>query len=230
MKQIRTYLRSVKDERKAFLRTIGRRIHREVTSKDQWLRVTTLGCCREVGRAAFLISTPESKILVDCGEKPGNIANGTPYLYVPEIYPLDSLDAVVLTHAHLDHCALVPLLYKYGYEGPVYSTAPTRDLSTMLQLDYLDVVRKETDKIPYTSNEVRTYMKHSITLNYGSVTDIAPPDVKLTFHNAGAYPRLGHRALPYRRGGSTTSRSPATSTTRRRGSSPPRQSRPSPPA
>jgi len=184
VKQIRTYLRSVKDERKAFLRAIGRRIHREVTSKDQWLRVTTLGCCREVGRAAFLISTPESKILVDCGEKPGSTANGTPYLYVPEIYPLDSLDAVVLTHAHLDHCALVPLLYKYGYEGPVYSTPPTRDLSAMLQLDYLDVVRKETDKIPYTSNEVKAYMKHSITLNYGSVTDIAP-DVKLTFHNAG---------------------------------------------
>ena len=184
VKQIRTFLRSVKDERKAFLRKIGHRIHREVTSKDQWLRVTTLGCCREVGRAAFLISTPESKILVDCGEKPGSATNGAPYLYVPEIYPLDSLDAVVLTHAHLDHCALVPLLFKYGYEGPVYSTPPTRDLSTMLQLDYLDVVRKETDKIPYTSNEVRTYMKHSIALNYGNVTDIAP-DVKLTFHNAG---------------------------------------------
>ncbi len=184
VKQVRTYLRAVKDERKTFLRTIGRRIHREVTSKDQWLRVTTLGCCREVGRAAFLISTPESKVLVDCGEKPGSTTNGTPYIYVPEIYPLASVDAVVLTHAHLDHCALVPLLFKYGYEGPVYATPPTRDLSAMLQLDYIDVVRKESDKIPYTSNEVKTYIQHSITLNYGSVTDIAP-DIKLTFHNAG---------------------------------------------
>ncbi|HOD85886.1 MAG TPA: beta-CASP ribonuclease aCPSF1, partial [Methanoculleus sp.] len=184
VKQIRAYLRSVKDERKVFLRKIGRRIHREVTSKDQWLRVTTLGCCREVGRAAFLISTPESKVLVDCGEKPGSTTNGTPYLYVPEIYPLDALDAVVVTHAHLDHCALVPLLYKYGYDGPVYSTPPTRDLAAMLQLDYIDVVRKETDRIPYSSNEVKAYIKHSITLNYGSVTDIAP-DIKLTFHNAG---------------------------------------------
>ncbi len=184
VKQIRTFLRSVKDERKTFLRAIGRRIHREVTSKDQWLRVTTLGCCREVGRAAFLISTPESKVLLDCGEKPGSVNNGTPYLYVPEIYPLTSVDAVVLTHAHLDHCALVPLLFKYGYEGPVYATPPTRDLSAMLQLDYIDVVRKESDKIPYTSNDVKKYIKHSITLNYGSVTDIAP-DIKLTFHNAG---------------------------------------------
>ncbi|MDD1669316.1 MAG: beta-CASP ribonuclease aCPSF1 [Methanomicrobiales archaeon] len=183
IKQIRQYLRSVKEERKTFLRAIGRRIHRETTSKDEWVRVTTLGCCREVGRAAFLISTPESKILLDCGEKPSN-ANGTPYLYVPEIHPLAGLDAVVLTHAHLDHCALVPLLFKYGFDGPVYSTPPTRDLSAMLQLDYLEVIQKEAGKIPYTSTDVKNYIKHSITLNYGAVTDIAP-DIKLTFHNAG---------------------------------------------
>ena len=147
------------------------------------MRVTTLGCCREVGRAAFLLTTPDSRVLIDCGEKPDN-SNGTPYLYVPEIHPLAQLDAVVLTHAHLDHCALIPLLYKYGYEGPVYSTPPTRDLSAMLQLDYLDVINKEDRKIPYSSNEVKTYIRDSITLNYGSVTDIAP-DIKLTFHNAG---------------------------------------------
>jgi KH/beta-lactamase-domain protein len=183
IKQIRQYLRSVKEERKTFLRAIGRRIHREATSKDEWVRVTTLGCCREVGRAAFLISTPESKILLDCGEKP-SAANGTPYLYVPEIHPLSGLDAVVLTHAHLDHCALVPLLFKYGFDGPVYSTPPTRDLSAMLQLDYLEVIQKEAGKTPYTSTDVKNYIRHSITLNYGAVTDIAP-DIKLTFHNAG---------------------------------------------
>jgi len=193
VKQIRQYLRSVNEDRKTFLRTIGRRIHRDIPGrdesnkdaprKDQWVRVTTLGCCREVGRAAFLLTTPDSRVLVDCGEKPDN-SNGTPYLYVPEIHPLAQLDAVVLTHAHLDHCALIPLLYKYGYEGPVYSTPPTRDLSAMLQLDYLDVINKEDRKIPYSSNEVKSYIRHSITLNYGSVTDIAP-DIKLTFHNAG---------------------------------------------
>ena len=89
IKQVRQYLRSVNDERKEFLRTSGRRIHREITNKDQWVRVTTLGCCREVGRAAFLLSTPESRVLIDCGEKPDN-TNGTPYLYVPEIHPLSS--------------------------------------------------------------------------------------------------------------------------------------------
>ena len=90
VKQVRQYLRSVNEERKVFLRTIGRRIHRDVTSKDQWARVTMLGCCREVGRAAFLLTTPESRVLIDCGEKPDN-NNSTPYLYVPEIHPLSSL-------------------------------------------------------------------------------------------------------------------------------------------
>jgi hypothetical protein len=184
VKQIRQYLRASRDERKEFLRVSGRRIHRDINAKDQWLRVTTLGCCREVGRAAFLLSTPESRILIDCGEKPGAANGATPFLGVPEIQPLTNLDAVVLTHAHLDHCALIPLLFRYGFSGPVYSTPPTRDLSSMLQLDYLEVIRKEDRPAPYSSNEVKQYVKHSICLNYGSVTDIAP-DIKLTFHNAG---------------------------------------------
>jgi len=183
VKQIRQYLRTSQQERKDLLKVIGRKIHRDITAKDQWLRVTTLGCCREVGRASFLLSTPESRILIDCGEKPDN-ATSTPYLYIPEVSPLSQLDAVVLTHAHLDHCAFVPLLYKYGYEGPVYCTPPTRDLAVMLQLDYLDVMNKEGNQIPYSSNEVKMFIKHAITLAYGSVTDIAP-DIKLTFHNAG---------------------------------------------
>jgi KH/beta-lactamase-domain protein len=187
VKQVRQYLRAAHQERKELLKRIGRRIHRDVISKDQWIRVTMLGCCREVGRAAFLLSTPESRVLIDCGEKPDNF-EATPYLYVPEIHPLSQLDAVVLTHAHLDHCAYIPLLYKYGYEGPVYSTPPTRDLAAMLQLDYLDVVNKEGKTVPYSSNEVKEFIKHSIVLNYGCVTDIAP-DIKLTFHNAG--PILG---------------------------------------
>jgi len=183
VKQVRQYLRAAHQERKELLRQIGRRIHRDVIAKDQWIRITMLGCCREVGRAAFLLSTPESRVLIDCGDNPGNF-EATPYLYVPEIHPLSQLDAVVLTHAHLDHCAYIPLLYKYGYKGPVYSTPPTRDLAAMLQLDYLDVVNKEGKTVPYSSNEVKEYIKHSIVLNYGCVTDIAP-DIKLTFHNAG---------------------------------------------
>jgi KH/beta-lactamase-domain protein len=184
VRNIRQYLRNVKDERKAILQVIGRKIHRPITSKEQWIRITTLGGCKEVGRSSFLLSTPETRILIDCGVNTGAESNGTPYLYVPEVSPLSSIDAVVLTHAHLDHSGMIPLLFKYGYEGPVYMTPPTRDLMALLQLDYIEVANREGKRPPYDSAMIRETLKHTITLNYGDVTDIAP-DVRLTFYNSG---------------------------------------------
>lgn len=184
VKTIRQYMRAEREERKEILRNIGRKIHRDATSNDQWVRVTTLGGSREVGRSAYLLTTPETRILVDCGVNTGSEENGTPYLYVPEVTPINSIDAVVITHAHLDHAGLVPLLFKYGYEGPIYCTPPTRDLMALLQLDYIDVAAREGRKIPYDSGTIRNALKHTIALNYGDVTDIAP-DVRLTLHNSG---------------------------------------------
>jgi len=182
---VRNFLKQEREDRRDILERIGRQIHREEMADDEWVRITTLGCCREVGRAAFILSTPETRVLIDCGDKPG--AEGeVPYLQVPEALGsgASSLDAVVLTHAHLDHSALIPLLFKYGYDGPIYTTEPTRDLMGLLTLDYLDVAAKEGRTPPYESEQVREAIKHTITIEYGDVTDIAP-DVKLTFHNAG---------------------------------------------
>jgi KH/beta-lactamase-domain protein len=180
---IRRFLTQEREERKEFLEGVGEDIHRTPSPDPEWVRVTTLGCCREVGRASFVLSTSNTRILVDCGDKPG--AEGeVPYLQAPEANPIADLDAVVLTHAHLDHSALLPLLFKYGYDGPVYMTAPTRDIAGLLQLDYLDVAVKEGRTPPYESEMVREELKRTITVDYGDVTDVAP-DVKLTFHNAG---------------------------------------------
>ncbi|NOQ48651.1 MAG: beta-CASP ribonuclease aCPSF1, partial [Methanococcoides sp.] len=184
VKNIREFMRTNHKDRKEILKAVGRNIHRECTSKDHWVRVTSLGGCKEVGRSCFLLSTPESKIMIDCGVNVGSDDNMTPYLYLPEVQPLNQIDAVVITHAHLDHQGLVPLLYKYGYEGPIYCTSPTRDITTLLQLDFIDVAAKEGKKPPYESTNVRDALKHTIALDYEEVTDIAP-DVKLTFHNAG---------------------------------------------
>ncbi|WP_096390910.1 beta-CASP ribonuclease aCPSF1 [Halopenitus persicus] len=182
---VRNFLKQEREERRDILERVGRQIHREELSDDEWVRITTLGCCREVGRAAFILNTPETRILIDCGDKPG--AEGeVPYLQVPEALGAgaQNIDAVVLTHAHLDHSALIPLLFKYGYDGPIYTTEPTRDLMGLLQLDYLDVAAKEGRTPPYESAQVREAIKHTIPLEYGDVTDVAP-DVKITFHNAG---------------------------------------------
>jgi len=183
--EIRNYLRQVKEERKEFLRRLGKRLMRPRTNDETWLRITALGGFREVGRSASLLTTRDSKVLIDCGVAVSADDNGsTPYLNAPEVQPMDSIDAVVITHAHLDHAGLLPALFKYGYEGPVYCTMPTRDMMSLLQLDYIKVAVGEAKKAPYESSHIREVVKHCITLKYGETTDISP-DVRLTFQNAG---------------------------------------------
>ncbi len=181
---IRNYLRQISDERKIFLKKVGRKLARPRIDGESWVRMTALGGYREVGRSATLLSTRESKVLIDCGVDPSDKEGATPYFNAPEIQPLENLDAVVITHAHLDHCALLPALYKYGYDGPVYCTPPTRDLMSLMQLDYIKVSFGEARRAPYESSHVREMVAHCIPLKYGETTDIAP-DIRLTFQNAG---------------------------------------------
>jgi len=179
---VRGYLRLNRDERSDMLKKVGRRIARPVIEGDQWVRMTALGGFRQVGRSAMLLQTRESKVLIDCGIDPSS--DSVPYFTVPEIHPLKDLDAVVITHAHMDHCGILPVLFKYGYEGPIYCTPPTRDLMAMLQLDYIKLSFGEAKKAPYEASHVRQEILHTITLRYNETTDIAP-DVRLTFQNAG---------------------------------------------
>lgn len=180
---IRQYLRSVGDDRAAFLKQVGRRIARETPKGENYVRMTALGGYRQVGRSATLLSTHDSKVLIDCGVLISE-ENGSPYLDVPEMTPLSSIDAVVVTHAHLDHSGLIPALYKYGYEGPVYTTAPTRDMMSLLHVDFLKVAMGEARKSPFESSHIRKAVANTIPLKYGETTDIAP-DVRLTLQNAG---------------------------------------------
>ncbi|UCF07193.1 MAG: beta-CASP ribonuclease aCPSF1 [Thermoplasmata archaeon] len=182
--EIREYLRTVHEDRKDFLIRVGHRLNREENRGESWIRSTALGGYRQVGRSATLISTRDSKILVDCGVDFSSEEASNPFLNAPEVQPLENLDGVVLTHAHLDHCGLVPALFKYGYDGPVYCTPPTRDLMTLLLLDYIKVAFGEAKKAPYDSSNIKEVVKHCIPLRYGETTDIAP-DIRLTFHNAG---------------------------------------------
>ena len=196
VKEMREYLKIVREERRKILRDIGKRLNRPPLSGEQWVRVVALGGYREVGRSATLLMTKTSRILVDCGLNVGVADSeepwsGTPYLYMPDVWdstdpqnPLKYIDAVVVTHAHLDHVGLVPLLFKHNYQGPVFMTPPTRDLAVMLLIDYLKVAQAEGRKVPFESKHIKEMIKHTITLKYGETTDISP-DVRLTFHNAG---------------------------------------------
>jgi len=180
---IRGMLKVERSKQKDILLRIGKRIHRPTLFNDLRIRLTSLGGFREVGRSCILIQTNDSEVLLDCGLNVGKINNQFPYFELPQ-FSIRDLDAVIVSHAHLDHSGLVPFLYKYGYRGPVYCTLPTRNLSTMLQLDYIQISEREARPAPYSKRDVKTTVLHTLPLSYGKVTDIAP-DVKLTLHNSG---------------------------------------------
>ncbi|MDO5852432.1 MAG: beta-CASP ribonuclease aCPSF1 [Methanobacteriaceae archaeon] len=185
IQRIRKTLRKNTKERKKFLQRLGKQIHRPALLDNDWVRLTSLGGFREVGRSCLYLQTPNSKVILDCGVNVAGSDDKTsfPYLNVPE-FSLDNLDAVIITHAHLDHSGFVPYLYHYGYDGPTYCTKPTRDMMTLLQIDHLDISHRENDPLPFNIKDVKETINKTIPLEYGEVTDISP-DMKLTLHNAG---------------------------------------------
>ena len=186
--KIRSVLYANNSYRRKFLNDIGKKIYKEWNPEkmDMWVRITALGGGRQVGRSCFLLHTPNSKILLDCGINPAIIEGPErfPYLNVGEIGDLNSIDAIILTHAHLDHSGLIPYLYKMGYRGPVYMTAPTRDISALLALDFVGVAYKQAASPLYKTEDITEMVRHSICLEYGEVTDITP-DTRITLYNAG---------------------------------------------
>ncbi len=187
IENIRSVLYQNNDYRKKFLNKVGHKIYDTYTKskKEEWVRVTMLGGGRQVGRSSVLIQTPTSNVLLDCGINPG-IDTGPesyPMLDGPE-FKLSDLDAIVLTHAHTDHSGFIPFLYKMGYRGPLYCTAPTRDISALLALDSIGVSFKQAKKNLYDIQDVKEMVKHTITLNWEEVTDITP-DMRLTLYNSG---------------------------------------------
>jgi len=172
--------------RRKFLNNIGKKVYNEWNPEkvDEWVRVTFLGSAREVGRSCMLLQTPVSKILLDCGI---NVAASDkekfPVFNIPE-FDISKLDAVIISHAHLDHTGLLPYLYKMGYKGPCYMTHPTRDISALLALDFIGVAYKQAAAPLFSSKDVSEMVKHSICLNFNEVTDVTP-DIRITFYNSG---------------------------------------------
>ena len=186
--KIRSVLYANNTYRRKFLNDIGKKIYTDWNPEkmDMWIRLTYLGSGRQVGRSCLLLHTPKSKVLLDCGINPG-IAEGPerfPYLDVSEVGDLNSIDAIILSHAHTDHGGLIPYIYKMGYKGPVYLTAPTRDIAALLALDYVGVAYKQADSPLYKAEDIKEMVRHSICLGYGEVSDITP-DIRITFYNAG---------------------------------------------
>ena len=144
-----------------------------------------LGGVKQVGRSCFIVMTPESRVMLDCGI---NLAEPEPLNAFPRLdwfnFNFDELDAVVISHAHIDHQGFLPTLFKYGYRGPVYCTEPTLPLMTLLQMDSVKIAKSNGTYLPYEVRDIYEVIKHCITIPYGKPTDISP-DITVTLNNAG---------------------------------------------
>ena len=185
IKAINYQLKISSADRAKQLKSIGDEIFRPRLVQKSEVSLLTLGGFGQVGRSCMLLTTPDSKVLIDCGVNPGarNPSEAYPRLDWANI-TLDELDAVVIGHAHLDHTGFLPVLTKYGYKGPIYCTEPTLPMMNLIQLDAIKVAGAQ-GRIPmYAERDVHQIMRQTIPLHYGTVTDISP-DIKLVLANAG---------------------------------------------
>ena len=144
-----------------------------------------LGGVKQVGRSCFIVVTRESKIMLDCGINPGETSGLNAYPRLDWFdFDLDDLDAVVISHAHIDHQGFLPTLFKFGYKGPIYCTEPTLPLMNLLQMDSVKISKSNGTFLSYESRDVNEVIKHCITLPYGKPTDISP-DITISLNNAG---------------------------------------------
>ena len=185
IRAINYQLKVSSSERSKHLKQIGEEIFRPRLTQKSEVSLLTLGGFGQVGRSCMLLTTSDSKVLIDCGINPGA---RSPSEAFPRIdwanITLDELDAIVIGHAHLDHTGFLPVLLKYGYKGPIYCTEPTLPMMNLIQLDAIKVAAAQ-GKVPmYSDRDVFQVMRQAITLPYGSVTDISP-DIKLVLSNAG---------------------------------------------
>jgi metallo-beta-lactamase family protein len=98
------------------------------------MKLTFLGAAQTVTGSRYLLEAHGKRVLIDCG-----LFQGTRNLrlrnWAPLPFPADTLDAVILTHAHIDHCGYLPVLTRNGYRGPVYCTPGTADLCGVMLRD-----------------------------------------------------------------------------------------------
>ncbi|MFQ5837345.1 MAG: MBL fold metallo-hydrolase [Thermoplasmata archaeon] len=141
------------------------------------MEISFLGGASEVGRLGMLLRHQGATLLFDYGMQPMD----------PPQYPLEAppVDALFLTHSHLDHCGMVPAVCN-SYDMDVLSTPVTLDIANILLEDSLKVSRMEGYPAPFAKADIRAMNRNTVTLEYGDVMEIGGFEMEV--HSAGHIP------------------------------------------
>lgn len=166
------------------------------------IRFRFFGAAGEVTGSCTLIETSRARILVDFGMHQGGPNAACRNLRFPDINPQD-IDAVVLTHAHIDHSGRLPMLVAHDYQGPIYATPPSLDLCEILLRDSAHLQKEDEKRVArrrarrgrslkhskcrvalYTFDDVEDILGQFRTVPYHQSVDIAP-GITLQYFDAG---------------------------------------------
>lgn len=162
-------------------------------------KISFLGAAQNVTGSSFLLETDNKRILIDCGlyqERKLKYRNWEPFPFDPV-----SIDAMLLTHAHVDHCGLIPKLVRDGFQGNIYCTYATADIAEIILLDSAHLQEedaaykkkrheKEKRKGPYpevpvyTTADAEASFSHFSGVNYRETVELGE-GISATFHDAG---------------------------------------------
>ncbi|MDO8521251.1 MAG: MBL fold metallo-hydrolase [bacterium] len=141
------------------------------------LRLSFYGGAGKVTGSNFLVEGSRGKVLVDCGIEQGNDF-AVEEVYGPFPYDVKSIDALVVTHAHLDHVGRIPKLVRDGFKGKIFMTPPTRDLAALILLDSAHILAEEAERLGrlplYDSNDIEVAFSLVETLDYHVEKEVAP--------------------------------------------------------
>jgi metallo-beta-lactamase family protein len=141
------------------------------------LKLTFYGGAETVTGSNFLVEGSRGKVLIDCG-----IEQGKDFcqecMYAPFAYDVPSLDALIVTHAHLDHVGRIPKLIKEGFQGKIYMTAPTKDLTQLILEDSARILAEDARNkglpLLYEERDVAAALSRVEIIDYHKEWEAAP--------------------------------------------------------
>lgn len=150
------------------------------------MRISFHGATREVTGSCYLVETAETRLLIDCGLYQGgsfcSSKNMDPFAFDPS-----TIDAVIVTHAHLDHIGRLPKLVKEGFQGKIYATSPTAPMAKLVLEDAERILEEELKRknrpMPYSGADVEAAVKAFETLEYNHTTKLG--DLSFRYRDAG---------------------------------------------